>query len=520
MTVAGRHPAVEAERRRWPATAWRSRTWATSPTSRSPGPRRRPPTAPGCASATSSSRIVGLRLVTGDGSVRRGHARAQRRRARRGPGGGRARSGILSTVTLQCVPAFNLHAVEQAERVDDVLERWDEEITGNDHFEFFWIPNTGWALTKRNRRTDEPARPRPRWRAFRDDYLLSNLAFDLTCRVGGSQPELGRRVAKAGARHRAGRVHRPQLPGVRQPPPGEVLRDGVRHAPRAPGRGAQPGAASWCGARACRSCSPSRCGWWRPTTSRSARPTAARRPTSPCTSTRAPPTTSTSRASRGSWTTTAAGPTGGRCTSRRRPPWRRATRAGTSSRPSARRTRPRRSLLESLPRPRPRSHRRLSQPSVPLPVRRRQHRHGAHHRRQNEESAERSVSDEGPGVAAAGVVDREAPLAEHGPGPGQQGVALERVEQGDQRRRAGRRRPGGSTSSSSGAGMGSPPNSQITVRSLNSWWKRQAVVDGPDVAVRRRAGSGRSCGRCCWPAGRTRTCACSWSCVARRPRRA
>ena len=39
-----------------------------------------------------SSRIVGLRLVAGDGSVRRGHARAQRRRARRRPGRRRARS--------------------------------------------------------------------------------------------------------------------------------------------------------------------------------------------------------------------------------------------------------------------------------------------------------------------------------------------------------------------------------------------------------------------------------------------
>ena len=103
---------------------------------------------------------------------------------------------MLSTVTFQAVPAFRLHAVEQPERVDDVLERWDDEITGNDHFEFFWIPNTGWALTKRNRRTDEPLAPRTRWRSFRDDYLLTNLGFDLTCRAGRLDPRLGRRMAK------------------------------------------------------------------------------------------------------------------------------------------------------------------------------------------------------------------------------------------------------------------------------------------------------------------------------------
>ncbi|MGZ4707120.1 MAG: D-arabinono-1,4-lactone oxidase [Acidimicrobiales bacterium] len=142
-----------------------------------------------------SSRIVGLRIVAGDGSVV--EATPERNAdvldvARVGVGS----LGVLSVVTIQCVPAFNLHALEQAERVDAVLERWDDEIVGNDHFEFFWIPNTGWALTKRNRRTDEPVAPRSRWRSFRDDYLLTNVGFDLTCRAGRMHPTLGRRMAK------------------------------------------------------------------------------------------------------------------------------------------------------------------------------------------------------------------------------------------------------------------------------------------------------------------------------------
>jgi len=142
-----------------------------------------------------SSRIVGLRIVTGDGSVI--EATPDQNAdvldvARVGVGS----LGILSTVTIQCVPGFNLHAIEGAERVDALLERWDEEILGNDHFEFFWLPNTGWALTKRNRRTTEPVRPRSRWRSFRDDYVLNNVAFDLTCRAGKLNPALGRRVAR------------------------------------------------------------------------------------------------------------------------------------------------------------------------------------------------------------------------------------------------------------------------------------------------------------------------------------
>ncbi len=142
-----------------------------------------------------SSRIVGMRLVTGDGSVL--EATPERNAevldvARVGLGA----LGVISTVTVQCVPAFNLHALEQVEPVDEVLEQWEDLIVGNDHFEFFWVPGTRWALTKRNRRTDEPVRPRPRWRAIRDDYLLSNVAFDLTCRIGRRRPDLIPRVSK------------------------------------------------------------------------------------------------------------------------------------------------------------------------------------------------------------------------------------------------------------------------------------------------------------------------------------
>jgi L-gulonolactone oxidase len=98
--------------------------------------------------------------------------------------------GVISTVTLQCVPAFNLRAVEAPMRVDQVLEELDEHIDANEHFEFFWVPHTGWALTKRNNRTDEPAGGRSRWREFRDDILYSNVLFGLACRLARARPPL------------------------------------------------------------------------------------------------------------------------------------------------------------------------------------------------------------------------------------------------------------------------------------------------------------------------------------------
>lgn len=105
--------------------------------------------------------------------------------------------GIVTAVTLDCSEAFNLHAVEQAERVDEVLENLDENVQGNEHFEFFWVPHTGWALTKRNNRTDRPAAPRPKWREFRDDIIYNNVLFSIVCRAGRLRPSLAPRLARA-----------------------------------------------------------------------------------------------------------------------------------------------------------------------------------------------------------------------------------------------------------------------------------------------------------------------------------
>jgi L-gulonolactone oxidase len=142
-----------------------------------------------------SAQIVGMRLVTADGSVLECSASENADvfdAARVGLGA----LGLVSTVTLQCVRAFRLHAVEAPAPVDDVLRDLDDLVEANDHFEFYWVPHTRWALTKRNRRTDEPARPRTRVREWVDDVALNNYAFGVLCRVGRWRPSLIPRLAK------------------------------------------------------------------------------------------------------------------------------------------------------------------------------------------------------------------------------------------------------------------------------------------------------------------------------------
>lgn len=143
-----------------------------------------------------ATQVVALELITADGSVVSCSPTEEPevfQAARVGLGA----LGVISTVTLQCVPAFNLRAVEKAMYVDRLLDEIDSYVDGNEHFEFFWVPHTSYAITKRNNRTDEPATGRGRWREVRDKVLFENVAFGLACRVGRRWPRLVPKVATA-----------------------------------------------------------------------------------------------------------------------------------------------------------------------------------------------------------------------------------------------------------------------------------------------------------------------------------
>jgi L-gulono-1,4-lactone dehydrogenase len=160
-----------------------------------------------------ATQVAGLELVLADGSVVACSADENPElfsAARVSVGA----LGVLSTVTLQCVPAFTLAADERPMALDEVLARFGEFAAGNDHFEFYWFPYGKNALVKRNNRIprgDDPpyppaARPMaktaivsgarnsavpspmPRWRRFLEYEVMENAAFGALCRTGRAVP--------------------------------------------------------------------------------------------------------------------------------------------------------------------------------------------------------------------------------------------------------------------------------------------------------------------------------------------
>lgn len=110
--------------------------------------------------------------------------------------------GVIAAVTLQCEPAFLLHAVERPVPLDRMIATFDECADGNDHVEFFWFPHTSNTLYKQNNRLpgDALRKPLSRGRAWWDDEFLSNTVFAWACELGRAAPVAIRPLAAVSAK--------------------------------------------------------------------------------------------------------------------------------------------------------------------------------------------------------------------------------------------------------------------------------------------------------------------------------
>jgi len=148
-----------------------------------------------------ATQVRALQLVLADGSVRDVSPTSDPElfaAARVGLGA----LGVITSVTLQCEPAYALAASEAPDSLDVVLADLDAHVQGNDHFEFYWFPHTRRVLTKRNNRVLDPSAIAPvgRVRSYVDDELLSNTVFDLVNRATTRYPALIPRANAVAAR--------------------------------------------------------------------------------------------------------------------------------------------------------------------------------------------------------------------------------------------------------------------------------------------------------------------------------
>jgi len=118
-----------------------------------------------------SSQVVGLKLVTAGGDVIEANADENRDVFDAGRVSIGA-LGVLSELTLQCVPAYTLSEMTGRMKAEAMFEQLDTLVRDNRHFEFFWFPFADDVLIKTLNITDEPARPvRPAGSDFEDRVM-------------------------------------------------------------------------------------------------------------------------------------------------------------------------------------------------------------------------------------------------------------------------------------------------------------------------------------------------------------
>ena len=143
----------------------------------------------GAAFGPIASQVVGMQLVTAGGDVLDiGEDDPLLPAARVSLGA----LGVVTAVTIRCVPAFGLAAEERAEVLEPVITGFADRVAAADHFEFYWFPGTGVALTKTNTRipVEEIGARTSRVRRFVDDELVANGLFELTSRLARAAPVL------------------------------------------------------------------------------------------------------------------------------------------------------------------------------------------------------------------------------------------------------------------------------------------------------------------------------------------
>lgn len=180
-------------------------------------------------SASVAAQIRALELVTADGTLLRCSADEHAdvfAAARIGLGA----LGVVTAITFAVEPVFLLTAREEPMPFDRVTAEFDQLVTENEHFEFYWFPHTGNCNTKRNNRSAGPRRPRQDQRLDRGRVPLQRGLPGRLLRG----PRAPRRHTGDSGDIQPGAVgpqlHGHPVQGLHQPPPGALRRDGVRAA--------------------------------------------------------------------------------------------------------------------------------------------------------------------------------------------------------------------------------------------------------------------------------------------------
>jgi L-gulonolactone oxidase len=147
-----------------------------------------------------SAQVAALRLVTASGDVVAIDGGDDLLAARVAIGS----LGVISTVTLKCVPSYVLKRVDDPLPLEETLATMDERVESTEHWEFFVFPYTDVAFTRTSERVDSAPRPASKAVHLLKDVVAENAVLGTICRAGAvaprAVPALNRTLPKLASR--------------------------------------------------------------------------------------------------------------------------------------------------------------------------------------------------------------------------------------------------------------------------------------------------------------------------------
>ncbi|HEX2234588.1 MAG TPA: D-arabinono-1,4-lactone oxidase [Thermoleophilaceae bacterium] len=98
--------------------------------------------------------------------------------------------GVVSELTVRCVPLFSIRRVDEPRPLRAALERFEEVALEHDHFELFAFPYTDTGVVLSSERGDFEPRPPRRARAYVQEVLIENRLLGAAFRLGRRFPRL------------------------------------------------------------------------------------------------------------------------------------------------------------------------------------------------------------------------------------------------------------------------------------------------------------------------------------------
>jgi len=149
----------------------------------------------GTSFGTISTQVIALRFINGKGEVV-SCSETENRELFKAAQVSMGVLGIITQVTLQCVPLYKLHIKTKAENMQEVLVDLPVRLSNNRNFEFYWMPYTDKLATKSSNIVENTSVDQVGFFNYWSEYVLENYAFKVICEYATLFPSKTQAVSK------------------------------------------------------------------------------------------------------------------------------------------------------------------------------------------------------------------------------------------------------------------------------------------------------------------------------------